>query len=255
MATSGELTKSGLLYEGNYTEWRSRIDSLLVLHGVDVDKISQPTYRDWHGLAERQKAAKLITDQTRKPCSSAFKRWPSRISLQAVAKPFRFSDLPPELRVNVYDFAFAIRIVRMLKERHGRREDAWKKYQSGFPTGPVLPDLLLASRSISAEGLPIFYSKLRPVVELPYADLPGSQDEEPSGLCAVRQWAQNSLKGDVRHIRALGLFGYHGYKGFPAEKKEAWEKHIANTETNRKALGLQGEALILCFTSRPELWH
>ncbi|KAK5740229.1 hypothetical protein LTR17_004730 [Elasticomyces elasticus] len=206
MAASGDLTKSGLLYEGNYTEWRDRIDSLLKVYGMDIDKISQPAHRDRRTLVERQKAAKLISDQVSPALLGRIAATEARdpetllLSVQAVAKPFRLSNLPPELRIRVYGYYFGSGSSYIWEYGSWRTlENAWES-KKDVPH-PAVPDLLLASRSFSTEAL------------------------------------RFSTRGDIR-----------------AETKKAWDKHIASMEVDRKALGLQGEVLILCFTSRPELW-
>ncbi|KAK5744117.1 hypothetical protein LTS12_023593 [Elasticomyces elasticus] len=110
MGTSGKLTRSGLLYEGNFTEWRDRIANLLDIHGVDIDAIPCPVYRDWSGLAKRQHTVELITTQispallSRIPATNL--KCPKRLlsSVQDMAKPFRLDDLPPELRSRVFGF-------------------------------------------------------------------------------------------------------------------------------------------------------
>jgi hypothetical protein len=38
MDSQGSLTKSGLLYEGNYQEWEDRLWVMLEHHGVDSDR-------------------------------------------------------------------------------------------------------------------------------------------------------------------------------------------------------------------------
>ncbi|KAK3641784.1 hypothetical protein LTR56_011111 [Elasticomyces elasticus] len=266
MATSGDLTGSGLLYEGNYTEWRNRIDSLLKVHGVEIDKVSQLIYRDWHGLAEHQKAVKLITDQVSPALLGRVAAAETRtleqllLVLKAVATPFRFNDLPPELRISVYEYYFGSEIFYIGEDGSWKTlENAWE-FMGNVPH-PAVPDLLIASRPINSEALPVFYKVVHPTFDFaPHLLCLGTKPDRSSGLHYIRWWAQKNLKERNETMMVtvaledrLGLT-IKFLSNVRAEKKEAWEKHITSMEVDRKALGLQGEVLILCFTSRPELW-
>ncbi|KAK3613299.1 hypothetical protein LTR22_028209, partial [Elasticomyces elasticus] len=278
MGTSGKLTRSGLLYEGNFTEWRDRIANLLDIHGVDIDAIPCPVYRDWTGLAKRQHTVELITTQispallSRIPATNL--RCPKRLlsSVQDMAKPFRFDDLPPELRSRVFGFHFEIPTISSI------RDCSWMTYRVNSHKLPdhwsnhTVPDLLLVSRLTNTEALPIFYKTSWIAFDAPTRDDYG--EEELGGPGQVRRWAEKKVAGNVKFLRVLGLGRLYGGRSslsieledrvglviyychdFPVDKKQAWDKHVANVNLDRKALGLKGEALVLCLTSRPELWQ
>ncbi|KAK5708736.1 hypothetical protein LTR17_020446 [Elasticomyces elasticus] len=264
MAASDDLTKSGLLYEGNYTEWRDRIDSLLKVYGMDIDKISQPAYRNRRTLVERQKAAKLISDQVSPALLGRIAATDARdpetllLSLQAVAKPFRFNDLPPELRIRIYEYYFGSRIFYIWEGGSWKTiETAWE-FMGDVPH-PAVPDLLIASRPINSEALPVYYKIVHPTFDFaPDVISSGPKPERSSVLHCIRWWAQKNLKERTMMVTValedrVGLTTMF-LRDVRSDKKEAWEKHIASMEVDRKALGLQGEVLILCFTSSPELW-
>ncbi|KAK4896860.1 hypothetical protein LTR49_028081 [Elasticomyces elasticus] len=214
MGTSGKLTRSGLLYEGNFTEWRDRIANLLDIHGVDIDAIPCPVYRDWTGLAKRQHTVELITTQispallSRIPATNL--RCPKRLlsSVQDMAKPFRFDDLPPELRSRVFGFHFEIPTISSI------RDCSWMTYRVNSHKLPdhwsnhTVPDLLLVSRLTNTEALPIFYKTSRIAFDAPTRDDYG--EEELGGPGQVRRWAEKKLAGNVKFLRVLGLGRLYG---------------------------------------------
>ncbi|KAK5732922.1 hypothetical protein LTS12_027045 [Elasticomyces elasticus] len=278
MGTSGKLTRSGLLYEGNFTEWRDRIANLLDIHGVDSDAIPCPVYRDWNGLAKRQDTVELIATQvspallSRIPTTNL--QCPTRLlsSVQDMAKPFRLNDLPPELRSRVFGFYFEVPTISSI------RDGSWMTYKINSHEVPdhwsnhTVSDLLLVSRLMTTEALPIFYKSSWIAFDAPNKHDYGK--EELRGPGQVRRWAERKLVGNITFLRVVGLGQLYGGKlslsieledrvglvttycgDFPIDKQQAWDRHIANVELDRKALGLKGEALVLCLTSRPELWQ
>ncbi|KAK5723151.1 hypothetical protein LTR17_013946 [Elasticomyces elasticus] len=278
MGSSGKLTRSGLLYEGNYTEWRDRISDLLEIRGVNVEEVSCPSYHDWSGLAKRQRNIDLITDHISPALLSRISATdltcPKRLlsSVQNMAKPFRLDDLPPELRSRIFGFHFGNAIIGIIKD------GAWMTYKINNHEVPdhwssrTVPDLLLVSRLMNTEALPIFYKTNWVAFDAPSRDDP--EEEELRGPGQVRRWAERKLAGNIKFLRVLGpgkLYGgrsalsveLHDRVGlfttycdyFPIDKQQAWDRHVPNVEMDRGALGLKGEALVLCLTSRTELWQ
>ncbi|KAK5138132.1 hypothetical protein LTR08_004827 [Meristemomyces frigidus] len=69
------------------------------------------------------------------------------------------------------------------------------------------------------------------------------------------------LASKVKVRRFSLLFTHSANKGLQitcpaldAASQAMLQKHVTETEANRKALGLQGEAIILALVGKPELW-
>ncbi|KAK3615096.1 hypothetical protein LTR56_026805 [Elasticomyces elasticus] len=245
---TGSLTVSGVLYEGNLADWRDRIDNLLKVHGVNINKVSRPVYRDW-SIAKRQHAIKLITDQI---SPALLRRIPARdlicpqrllCSVREMAKPFRLNDLPQELRDRVYGWHFANTLFGFLDTK--------------YDFYPTALELLLVSHSVRAQALPFYYKNL--VVMLHGH---GDGIEEEDGVEEGDSIKEEEFNGPdqigtsltIEMKDRVGLVARYG-KDSPSDKQQAWEEYAADVEKDRKAFGLQGEALALCFTSKPELWR
>ncbi|KAK3612764.1 hypothetical protein LTR56_028251 [Elasticomyces elasticus] len=182
-----------------------------------------------------------------------------------MAKPFRLNDLPQELRDRVYGWHFANTLFGTFDE------GSWNTHT------------LLGFLDMKAQALPFYYKTLVVMLhghgdgieeEDGVEEGDSNKEEEFSGPDQVRSWAEKQSGGCARFLRTIiaqhlykigtsltielkdrvGLVARYG-KGFPSDKQQAWEEHVANVEKDRKAFGLQGEALALCFTSKPELWR
>ncbi|KAK3115626.1 hypothetical protein LTR53_004833 [Teratosphaeriaceae sp. CCFEE 6253] len=108
MSTIGDLTKSGLLYEGNYLEWVDRVVAMLKIHGVQFAVFDAtreaPKYLGVSWSTRMPLFAKMITDQINPPMarrlSLAGSQDPKIMlrELRTLAKPFPLIKLPLELR-------------------------------------------------------------------------------------------------------------------------------------------------------------
>ncbi|KAK4890983.1 hypothetical protein LTR49_028701 [Elasticomyces elasticus] len=287
--STGNLTVSGVLYEGNLADWRERIDNLLKVHGVNINKVSRPVYRDGSGIEQRQHAIKLITDQI---SPALLRRIPARdlicpqrllCSVREMAKPFRLNDLPQELRDRVYGWHFANTLFDTFDEGSWNSHTLLGFLDMKYDFYPKALELLLVSHSTRAQALPFYYKTLVVMLhghgdgieeEDGVEEGDSNKEEEFSGPDQVRSWAEKQSGRCARFLRKItaqhlykigtsltielkdriGLVARYR-KDFPSDQQQAWEEHVANIEKDRKAFGLQGEALALCFTSKPELWR
>jgi hypothetical protein len=109
MDNLGELTKSGLLYEGNYQEWEDRLPTMLELIGFDDDKddcqdklkTGIPTTAFIKSLVVPRLL--LIMPQ---PAPAPNNSWDQCLlpRLKFAAKPFRLMDLPVNVRIRIWRF-------------------------------------------------------------------------------------------------------------------------------------------------------
>ncbi|KAK5708733.1 hypothetical protein LTR17_020443 [Elasticomyces elasticus] len=263
----GVLTRGCILYEGNYAEWQERVDGLLEIHDFEVWDFNYGLwiYPDALCTLRTSLAMSLI-----KPSVSAalMNRVPVAQrdnvnellgSLKALAKPFRLNDLPPELRARIYGFHFG-QAVRYITTG-GPRE--WAKQSPS--------KLLLVSRATRAEALPIFFDGLEVRFVGPRTPLENFADTERS----ILSWVETNVKEDVKYLRRLrievpvviggkyditvtfsmqtGLRAEYSSE-LPDKRRQRWEKHIKKIEASRKALGLQGEAIIMAVTTKAEIW-
>ncbi|KAK4960078.1 hypothetical protein LTR10_002969 [Elasticomyces elasticus] len=275
MATLGKLTRSGMLYEGNYDEWEGRMQGTLEMHNIAVcfnDEDGLYICREELTAADEPKATTLITNLVSEGIlgriSDSGKDNPENLldSLRDLAKPFRLNDLPPELRERIYSFHFAEEQVYLFSSR--------KTYHT-------LPSLLLVSCVSRLQALPIFYRDSKFLFSSSEREHEKKNGRVNHTVVALRQWAKSALQQGVRDLRRLCVCTMGRYsativvtldvlnkKGlmvtferetrsrfFTAKQKQAWRKHIEQLEADRQALGLLGEALILAFTTKPELWE
>ncbi|KAK3644634.1 hypothetical protein LTR56_009572 [Elasticomyces elasticus] len=280
----GRLTLSGMLYEGNFKEWDERIACMRIIHrhATGPNHDSRFSHLQLQGDQYEQLAA-MICAQVRPSLLSRVpeanrKLWnpwdPMRtpeerrmpdlmISLEIAARPFRFESLPPELRKRIYRTYFG----------------ESKCYHVDIDGGDAIGGsrrhsrLLLLSRAVREEATPIFFSE----TEMWFA---GRRCQSVTGddtfmERSIRRWAKDYVKENLKYLRRVRLSLWIsgqlyevtvslGKKtglaavfsaGFPEERKAAWQKHILKLEANREALGLQGEAIVLAFTSKSELWE
>ncbi|KAK5721623.1 hypothetical protein LTR15_006212 [Elasticomyces elasticus] len=278
MATPGLLTRSGMLYEGNYTSWAKRMEAILEMHDIEAYTNEKGNLCIFNGdltTAELPKTTTLITNLISKGIlgriSDSRKDDPEALahSLRALAKPFRLNDLPPELRGRIYSIWFK-----------SARRHTYTFFKSKSISSPKPPSMLLVSRATRLEALPLFYRSSE--FQLHFTR---SQGEKFDGratypVAMMRRWAEVGVKAGVRDLRRLCVRRQYRHpvvvvtldvnknKGlavnfeekdavrlFTSEQKESWKKHIEQVEADRQALGLLGKALILAFTSKPELWE
>ncbi|KAK5708734.1 hypothetical protein LTR17_020444 [Elasticomyces elasticus] len=267
-STSDQLTKSGLLYEGNFETWHEQTVCILDIRGLPYGFINSITRLISYPNTERLQAAILIMSrispglEKRIPATARDDPASLLSCLRALAKPFRLNDMPPEIRARIYHLHF---------KQAGR-------YSVSSATSPRVshesPALLLVSRAIRSEALSVFYRSS----EFEFAFV--SRGVKGRISTAVRNWAKNYVKQGARDLRCLCVRAHWAepfvevtldmkkglvviFKGgdrwpawgFTSEQKRDWRKHIEQVEADRQALGLLGEALILAFTSKPELWE
>ncbi|KAK3641787.1 hypothetical protein LTR56_011114 [Elasticomyces elasticus] len=271
----GMLTKSGMLYEGNHAAWEERMQGILAMHGYDVtvpdDKDGLLIEDDNLDEEKLCKATALISNYARGELLSRVRNRrhndPNGLirSLRTLAKPFQLNDLPPELRARVYSHHFG-------------QMECYTCIRSLGKIYHTFPSLLLVSRAVRLEALSVFYRSSEftfTFYKFEKKDVPVSE-----AVAVLRRWSRLALKQGVRDLRHLSVcmasrypatvvveLGVLNNKGlmvtfegetkrsyFTGEQKEAWGKHVEQVEADRQALGLLGEALILAFTSKPELW-
>jgi len=277
MTPSGNLTKSGLLYEGNYTEWYERVKAIFEVHnGSYLLHDTAYVHRD---RGKTTPYAKLITAQVGPTLllrlANTRKRFddpecfdhPAKIlsDLRTLAKPFRFNDLPPELRNRVYglhfqqsqEVLFCIPNTRNGIIPHSKERDT------------TLRNLLLVSRLVKEEAVPVMWSCRKFCYEW-WRGGPNMTGAEST----LKQWALKDLGENVRHVRHLRVrvprskekayvlitldlkrgLATETPSWFTKNRRTAWKTHIAEVEEERKTLSLKGEALILAFLRKPGLW-
>lgn len=103
------LTVSGLLYEGNFDEWWKRMRAILAQHRSEaiIGPLGDPFVLDLTGDGHEEMTTIIwwqtspyirhrIPEQSRTGPCILLK------ALHQAARPFRFSDLPPEIRTRIY---------------------------------------------------------------------------------------------------------------------------------------------------------
>lgn len=269
---SSNLTMAGLLYAGSdFGAWTARIDVLLTLRGLNrySSKNAYVSLWDRH-YPEQIKAAidlisstYLVSEDVLSRIPESAKQHPETLwkHLEAQSKPFRFLDLPAELRDRVYQEA-------ILAYEQGR------EHYFGAECF-VLPPVVHVSKMVWREAIPTFW-KITPML----VDSWSSYEMERCLTAFKRGFARAHIK-DLREVRVENLCG----QPFPGDDKERWgtiiftytaseglkfevdkwvqlkphsllrlKESVAKVERDRKTTGLQGECLLLAVMNVPGFW-
>lgn len=145
-STIGRLILSGDLYEGNFKEWRARTQASLKDRGLShligsCAHLFNDSGKSWSAATHIRCR---ISQALLRRVANKIKNDPYQLKfLEKLATPFRFFDLPPEIRNAVYEFALpAIHTVQFASKID---RDS-------------MPPLLHANSQVCREALVLFYS-------------------------------------------------------------------------------------------------
>ena len=194
MDQSSLLSKSGVLYGTNFSEWKERVISILQIQGLEGYLLegghssnSQDEAKkcsDGSGLATVIIIALVnpgIIDRI--PASERSRPWLLMQRLEIITSQFRFLDLPAELRNRIYNLVLADsdRVTITLKTKH----------TTGYPA------ITKISRQIRSEVLPIFYCAT--TFELLF------HSTSPGIAGVAQQWARNVVRDWLKQLRNLSV--------------------------------------------------
>lgn len=278
MAIPRDLTKSGLFYQGgDFAAWEGRVRTILRVQGIE-----QELQGYWFlGRRETRKIAcntllahTHIDLLTRIPDDTKDNPGKLLFALEKLARPFRFPDLPAELRNRVYAYV-------MPEEPKITLAPIKKLIEGGYPP------MTATSRQVRAETVPIYFARCTLKVDLCSAiRYPSArhtledQFDRMEGIDACvraldKRYTRYLRKAQVmlwltrvmvtRSIKTLeitfsvthglqGRFTAINAGGKPTASLEAIRSSIARSEKVRSGLGLQGEGIVLALTRDENLW-
>lgn len=311
METKNKLDASGLLYEGSdFEKWQSALQPILVQHFPGVSW-SSPY---WTCLLPPNVSGSDVSNCIRWQVSPYIRaRVPEKdrktprellLVLRATARPFRFMELPAEIRLRVYKLELPAKTspqtLNLLKRVFGVSVTRTFQYKHD----PLVePQLLSINRQIRVEALPMHYRKLG--VNLVFsarvyskhtlnklescilrARSSQSRRYRPTNterVNAIHRWALTVMPDSMRFLRRisvqlplLAICSWGGSEdmlhlnirvsnGKPElhVTPHTWLKpasqdllrdHASAISNVAHTLKLEGEALILFLTSRPDIW-
>jgi hypothetical protein len=305
MQTTAGSGASGLLYEGSsFTEWLKSLRPVLAHHFPGIDIADSEIQRSCFyyilelplNVDESDVCDSIwwhVSPHVRCRVSKHSRGTPNRLlnALRATAQPFRFLDLPAEIRLKVYGLALASSTSRKTLKVFRREEDLFNvtndhKFESS---------LLSINHQIRLETLPIFHRAnpfrlrftacIKRLPDLRAARSRSGLRKRPTPterVHAINQWASNLMPDSTRLLRRIHVqlpllavcrkhdddmlrFTLSPVDGKLVLKVEehAWlasgsqqllSDHAATISKLAQSLKLEGEALIMVLTSRPDIW-
>jgi hypothetical protein len=272
MATGGTTTKIELLRSGNFPTWRAQVDVLLHQHGLK--EAANSSVSRWSvaelltkGMSECRMASVLI----RGLVSPALLKYlslkdvddPASLlrELERISGPFRFMDLPPELRERIYR-AVVPADTTILVKPHAKKSQPF-------------PAITRVSQLIRKEVLPIFYAS----VTFKF-DFTGSRTPDRSVVSGIDRWVAQMGANSMKDLSTVTLsmtfpnarwvtqhvireieFSFSRRHGLQVKSGLSYgvsddllRRHVQVVESSRNTLGLRGESIILALTIHPRLW-
>lgn len=275
------------LNSNNFIPWKQRVDSLLDIldfpggHHDEPDE-SSPRHQEWiacsaNGAAiMRGLATQRLLDQVDESVGKHHLKLLSE--LKRLTFSFRFTDLPPELRVRIYDYCLSTNTYVAIAPLR-RPDPSQAKRPSQYPP------LVSVSRLIRSEALPLFYSRCTFLLDFEASwRLPlrirVNQEKVVNIGEHTRAWARCLSTKHLRHLRNLQLrfrakgsgsdpYGYtvielsFSHEGglvlgdcgqFRDTSRASLSQYIAKVEQTRQILGQEGESIINAIIGRDEIW-
>lgn len=299
MATTNQLDASGLLYEGSdFEEWHRALRPILVQHFPGISwpspysRIYLPpkvSCRDvcesiwWH-----------VSPHVRCRVSETDRELPQQLvlALQATAQPFRFMDLPAEIRLRIYQLELpaknSMRRFTLFERRNGIIAPPFEYNKPPLNE----PYILSISHQIRAEALPVYHRRID--VNLIFDHRAYSKfglalarrEYRPTNAArvdAMHRWASTITPDNIRNLRRISVqlpllaicttageedmlhFSLTVIKSRPElriaphvwlkpDSQELLRNHAGAISSMARTLKLEGEALIMVLVSRPDIW-
>jgi len=311
MAQSKGLTASGLLYEGSdYQMWLDTLRPILMQHfpGLSIRSSGHPAHAYQVCVPPNVRRSDVcdgiwwhVSPHVRSRVSEKERVSPTNLLsvLRHTARPFRFMDLPAEIRLKVYQLELAAKTSqhtsRLLRPVLGAFE-----YRGNTISEPLISSV---SRQIRVEALPVYYrgvsfdllfndriftTRALNIVETRTRRAQHGMKSRPrptnvERVCAVNKWASALKMDSIRLLRNISVqlpllaicshdqcedmlrLSLRMIGGKPELKvaPHMWLKpdsqkllrdHASAISSLAHTLKLEGEALIMFLTSRPDIW-
>ncbi|KAK3641785.1 hypothetical protein LTR56_011112 [Elasticomyces elasticus] len=269
MAALGRLTRSAMLYEGNWVEWDDRVFNQMEMSKAGSGKEFRVPGSDPWGL-ERMGLRDPMANSICKQVSPAMlERVPQKDrghlerllrNLKALARPFRLNDLPPELRARIFQFHFGL-VKRYIIHGSGIKDE----------TRQSRSNLLLVSKATMIQALPLFLGAAEICFYDPtYAICPSVNTTVEA---FIHSWVHSHVKDNAKYLRRMAVFtklqGNWGEvrvrldlktgleldlpPNLSTHQERRWVDPVKKIEEGRRALGLQGEAVVLALTTKARM--
>jgi hypothetical protein len=224
MEEQGELTKSGLLYEGNYQEWEERLWVMLELLGADRDRPDELET----GVAIIAFVKSLVIPRLLliipQPTSVTHNSWSQFLlpRLKFAAEPFRLMQLPINVRARIWELALA-----------SQQGPIRYTITADSPFGDDrLHPLTRVSRELRAETLALAWSDVRLEFKPSVGAIRLYKDEHFSSRYASRFHQLDAFERSNRVSRILPV-----HASFPIyEKRQAGSRKILKLTISRSSL-------------------
>lgn len=188
------LKRSGVLVGPNFTTWKARLISLLLVRCLDIRLLEEQNVRSTDEAATKKSQElysiasiiEIMVDPQllcRVPSSERVDPQLLMARLETMSTLFRFVDSPAELRNQIYGFYLAHHERMVIKP--------------GSRTSTAYPSITKVSQQLRAEVLPLFYSAT--TFEFSY------RTPAPRLAMHVSRWMSTVIKDRLKQLRSVSV--------------------------------------------------